>query len=119
MIIVRCIPEFVVRDVAGIASFLVDIVGFEYDDRTFDDADASSQAILALGDIELRLYASLDRKGDCSLVFQCRDCAYWRDILEQNGFHPSFNQDIGEPVTVECRITDECRVTFEEESKGS
>lgn len=114
MSIRRCIPELSVRDLSTITDFLVRIVGFNYDWQEMDDADPSTQAILVLDDIQLRLYSSSDSSKDCSLVFECTDSKHWRDVLDAEGYAPVYYRDIAQPLAVECQVTPGFRVTFEE-----
>jgi hypothetical protein len=114
----RCIPAIVVTDLAKVARFLTENVGFAVDPRSCDDVDPDSQRILVRDDIEIRLFSSAKiqniRASDSTLVFECDDCQYWNDLLVSRGFNPVFNHDIGDALTVTCYVTDEFTVEFEQ-----
>lgn len=114
----RCIPEFLVKDVSSISRFFQKTLEFTLDVDHYGMDDMSSEddvAILVAGDIQIRFFKYCNATGNCHVTMECSaDLSFWRDRLKEHGYESVFFQEIGSPLLVECQVTDEFRITFEQ-----
>jgi len=116
----RCIPTYVVADLAIVSEFLTQIVGFTVDSRSFDDCGPDELRVLVKDDLEVRIRPKMLNEHSPQvpilLVLECHDCDYWNDKLWVSKFRQKsvFHQDIGAPRTVTCYVAEDFQVDFEQ-----
>ncbi len=114
----QCVPSFSLRDMHSAIAFFTDVVGFELDTDWIDGPPEESMAVLRRGAAEIRLIFVLRVVEAADATFLCENATFWMGQLESAGFAPIMHRDAGDPLTVECQITDELRVTFEQIDLG-